>query len=287
MQARKLLRAGIKVLQALPRSPDDGRADALRARQMETFFQELSLARSYLGLQSGLCPSHEGRATSRNTREALNHLGRAYTTFLALPTSPKGHEAKQKTIAMFHDVQGLLLKGPTCEEQEKALGLVDHLWTIAGNITLAKDGCPSCALARRKPPAASPPPPAKTPSQDLPTTAETIQTLQERLGTELIEFQEDLLDACKIAGKPCDCCASKHPPHLVAMARELMPMDPANPVYQEIINWVKENRDKLTLEASASGQYDQWYVQEAAPKMREFRKQVMGTLTEAEHTKRG
>ena len=110
----------------------------------------------------------------------------------------------------------------------------------------------------------------------LPTTEETILHCKRRLATELYRFELDLVDKCKIMGKACDCC-EKHPAiGFHAMAGELIPMEPRNTVYAEIMAWVDGNARRLTMEASASGQFDEEYPVMAS-QVREFRKRVMGT----------
>lgn len=110
----------------------------------------------------------------------------------------------------------------------------------------------------------------------LATTEETIVDLNKRLAKEVYRFQLDLAAGCKIAGKPCDCC-EKHPLFAIeSMVEELVPMDPENPTYSALGQWIKANAHKLTIEASASGEYDQEYPHMAAT-MRAFRKDLMGT----------
>ncbi len=117
----------------------------------------------------------------------------------------------------------------------------------------------------------------QTPTESpMPTTEETVGELRRELAKEMYRFQLDLARGCKIAGKPCDCC-EKHPPFgIEALAEELIPMDPSNPIYLECIQWTKVNAHKLTLEASASGLFEQEYPHMAAT-WRNFRKQLMGT----------
>jgi len=117
---------------------------------------------------------------------------------------------------------------------------------------------------------------SEAPALSLATTEETVADLNKRLAKELYRFQLDLAAGCKIAGKPCDCC-EKHPLFAIeSMVEELVPMDPGNPTYAALGQWIKANADKLTLEASASGKYDQEYPHMAAT-MRAFRKDLMGT----------
>jgi hypothetical protein len=111
----------------------------------------------------------------------------------------------------------------------------------------------------------------------IPTADETADELKRRLGRELYKAELDLIGGLRIAGKPCTCLESKHTLMLEAAAEELIPEDPSNPVYREIIDWVKANQGKVTVEAIAGGNYAGEYPVMAG-KFREFRKRVMGTV---------
>ncbi len=93
---------------------------------------------------------------------------------------------------------------------------------------------------------------------------------------ELLQFQDDLLAKCKIAGKACDCCGGKHPKALKAKCLELMTLD-TDLVYRDIIAWVDANFGKFSAESSASGEFDTWYATDAVRAVRDFRKRVEGT----------
>jgi hypothetical protein len=112
--------------------------------------------------------------------------------------------------------------------------------------------------------------------QPLPTTEETRQVLRRRLAKELYRAELDLAGGLRIAGKPCDCLDSKHSLGLEATAEELISSEPDNPVYQEILVWLKQNHPKVSIEAIASGQYEKEYPSMAG-QFREFRKRIMGT----------
>lgn len=119
--------------------------------------------------------------------------------------------------------------------------------------------------------------PAPAPSAiPLPTRDETTITLKRRLAKELYRAEQDLEENLLIAGKPCDCLDSKHTLGMEATAEELIPQEPDNPVYIEILQWIEENRPKVTREATASGQFKAEYPQMAA-KFKEFRKRILGT----------
>ncbi|GAI20365.1 unnamed protein product, partial [marine sediment metagenome] len=91
--------------------------------------------------------------------------------------------------------------------------------------------------------------PAPAARHDLPTSEETTQALKRRLGKELYRAELDLSNKLRIAGKPCDCLESKHALLLEAAAEELIAQEPDNPVYLEIIDWIKQNQSKVTIEA--------------------------------------
>ena len=110
----------------------------------------------------------------------------------------------------------------------------------------------------------------------LPTTEETTRELKRRLAKELYRAQLDLSAKLRIASKPCDCLDQKHTLGLEAAAEELIAQEPDNPVYFEIIDWIKQNQPKLTIEAISTGKYDDEYPRMAA-EFREFRKRIMGT----------
>ncbi|MBA7571664.1 hypothetical protein ES708_13430 [subsurface metagenome] len=122
--------------------------------------------------------------------------------------------------------------------------------------------------------------PAPTSQYDLPTSEETAQALKRRLGKELYRAELDLSNKLRIAGKPCDCLSEKHTLMLEAAAEELIAQEPDNPVYFEIIDWIKQNQPKVTIEAISSGQYDEEYPRMAA-EFKGFRKRIMGTTARA------
>jgi hypothetical protein len=110
----------------------------------------------------------------------------------------------------------------------------------------------------------------------LPSHEETTAELKRRLAKELYKAELDLASGLLIANKPCDCLDNKHTLFLEATSEELIPQDPGNTVYQEIIQWIKENQHKVTVEAISACTYKTEYPQMAA-KFKEFRKRVMGT----------
>lgn len=111
---------------------------------------------------------------------------------------------------------------------------------------------------------------------NLPTREETNQELKRRLARELYRAELDLAGGLKIAGKPCDCLSNKHTLGLEAMAEELISADPNSSVYSEILQWIKDNSHKLTVEAIDSNKYAQEYP-ELASQFKDFRKRILGT----------
>ena len=118
--------------------------------------------------------------------------------------------------------------------------------------------------------------PEVTATAVLPTREETTKELKRRLGKELYKAELDLSSKLRIAGKPCDCLDAKHTLGLEATAEELIPQEPGNPVYSEVLQWIKDNRPKVTIEAILSGQYDEEYPRMAS-EFKGFRKRVLGT----------
>jgi len=119
--------------------------------------------------------------------------------------------------------------------------------------------------------------PSETQPQSLPTREETTAELKRRLARELYKAELDLAGGLKIAGKPCTCLSAKHTLMLEAAAEELIAEDPGNTVYSDIIQWVRDNQPKVTVEAIQSGKYEGEYPRMAS-QFRDFRKRVMGTV---------
>jgi len=111
----------------------------------------------------------------------------------------------------------------------------------------------------------------------IPTSAETTTELKRRLGKELYKTELDLAAGLLIAGKPCTCLESKHTLLLEAAAEELIPEDPGNTVYRDILQWIEDNQSKVTVEAIRSKKYASEYPR-MANEFKNFRKRVMGTV---------
>lgn len=126
------------------------------------------------------------------------------------------------------------------------------------------------------------PPLRREESPALASTAETIEVSNDEIvayqkreiGKELLVLEKHLQQGCKINGKGCDCCM-KHPLALDALADETIGMT-AEPVYNELKNWIKEINPKVTAKSSSSGRYDNEYPRMAV-RAREFRKKILGT----------
>jgi len=104
------------------------------------------------------------------------------------------------------------------------------------------------------------------------TGGELVKHQNRELLKEMVLLEAHLLQKCKIAGKPCDCC-QKHPIALEGLARETLGIT-GNPIYSQIADWAKEISPITTPEASASGKFDDRYLQLAVD-LRELRKPVM------------
>lgn len=161
--------------------------------------------------------------------------------------------------------------------RDKAKALEEFATTIAVPVAPNKAPIPekiaSTITAEREEAATVPAPAAR---YDLPTSEETAQALKRRLGKELYRAELDLSDKLRIAGKPCDCLSQKHTLMLEAAAEELIAQEPGNAVYYEILEWIKVNQPKVTIDAISSGQYDDEYPRMAA-EFKGFRKRIMGT----------
>lgn len=106
---------------------------------------------------------------------------------------------------------------------------------------------------------------------EMPTTAETISALKQRLVKELYRFEVDLQDGLRIANKPCDCAKSKHTGLIVATAEELMSYE-TNPLYGNIVAWVNSHLPEFTPKEIAK--HEPAYYQAMTPEIRNFRKQI-------------
>ena len=87
------------------------------------------------------------------------------------------------------------------------------------------------------------------PKVNMPTREETSRELKRRLARELYKAELDLAAGLLIAGKPCDCLDVKHSLEIEATAEEMISQEPDNPVYREIVQWLKDNLDKVSVQA--------------------------------------
>lgn len=111
-----------------------------------------------------------------------------------------------------------------------------------------------------------------TPSASMPTTAETIKTLKQRLGNELYRVELDLQEGARIFGKPCDCLTrAKHLGALEATAQELLSYE-RNPAYGKILDWTSQHEGEF--QPSEIAKHDKQYYRNFTPEVRDFRKEV-------------
>jgi len=112
----------------------------------------------------------------------------------------------------------------------------------------------------------------------LPTKEQTILELKRRLHHQIRQAEGDLSVGLVYANRICDCLEAKHTWEIEALASEVIPEDPGNTVYSDIIQWIRENQEKVTRQAVASGKYKQEYPRMAA-EFRDFRKRLMATIS--------
>ena len=116
------------------------------------------------------------------------------------------------------------------------------------------------------------------PQLERPTTEETLAQLKRRLAKECYKTELDLANGLLINGKPCDCLNDKHALFFESICEELTPLDPQDPIYREILDWVKAALPKATPEAIMSGRYAAEYPLMAS-QMRDFRKRLTGSTS--------
>ena len=108
----------------------------------------------------------------------------------------------------------------------------------------------------------------------LPTTEQTIRQLRRRLGKELYKAELDLAAGLRFDSLPCDCLDQKHSLMLEGAAEEMMSYE-QNPVYGQIIDWLRLHQNEFPPEEIAKRSPE--HYQAMAPEIRNFRKRVMGT----------
>lgn len=171
-------------------------------------------------------------------------------------------------------------------KHRRELEAIDRQIQRTAEIAKAQGGAaPTVAISPATPPVAretikimsynSPAPTCQLPEEngalDMPTTEETVTALKERLVKELYRFENDLQDGLRIADKPCDCAKSKHTGLITATAEELMSYE-TNPLYGNIVSWVKRHQPEFTPKEIAK--HEPGYYQSLAPEIRNFRKQL-------------
>lgn len=145
------------------------------------------------------------------------------------------------------------------------------------NITAARREIPPGEPPRTPPDKDILSPPANI---SLPTEAETTVELKKRLVKEIAKAEIDFTNKLKINGKACSCLEGKHNLIIEGAAEELMPKEPNNPVYDEIITWFQTNEPKMTVAASASGRYDSEYIKMAG-ELGSFRRRLTQEIAAA------
>jgi hypothetical protein len=108
---------------------------------------------------------------------------------------------------------------------------------------------------------------------DMPSTEDTISELKRELVKQLNEAVGDLSRGLMIINRPCSCLELKHQLEIEGAAEELIPMDPDNTVYNEIIQWFKDNGYKVIPEAIVSGKFKEEYPRMAS-QFRSFRDRI-------------
>jgi hypothetical protein len=113
---------------------------------------------------------------------------------------------------------------------------------------------------------------------ELPTEEDTIIELKKRLGKEIAKAENDLTNKLKIPGRDgkalaCQCLENKHNMVIEGISEELIPKEPNNAVYRDIIEWFEKHEPMMTYQASASGKYDEDYIKYAGD-LGEFRRRL-------------
>ncbi len=124
-------------------------------------------------------------------------------------------------------------------------------------------------------------PPVSTQSYEVPTEEETVIELKKRLGKEIAKAENDLTNKLKIPKSDgtlvaCSCLSNKHNVVIEGLSEELIPKEPNNALYREIMDWFKVHEPNMTVQASASGKYDEEYIKYAG-KLGEFRRRLSQT----------
>ena len=112
------------------------------------------------------------------------------------------------------------------------------------------------------------------PVLDMPTTAETVADLKQRLGQEMYLLERDLVAGGRIANKVCDCLMKHTQMGILPMARALVPMD-RSPIIDRIISWGEAHLPVFTVDAVRD--HDVQYYRDLAPELRLLRKDLLGT----------
>lgn len=91
------------------------------------------------------------------------------------------------------------------------------------------------------------------------STAETIAYQNREIVKRMRALAIHCVQRFRIAGKPCDCGAGRHLLEIEELAEEAIQMVDNPDIYYRIIETGKELEPKVTVEAIASGRYDEEY----------------------------
>ena len=112
------------------------------------------------------------------------------------------------------------------------------------------------------------------PGQPCPLPRKPLRRCAAGWARRLYKAELDLASGLRISGKPCDCLSEKHSLMLEAAAEEMMSYE-SNPVYGQIIDWLKLHQAEFPPQEIAKRPPE--HYQRYVPEIRKFRKAVMGT----------
>ena len=113
------------------------------------------------------------------------------------------------------------------------------------------------------------------PSSTL-STEDTVAYHKRKIGKQLLALESHYAERMRIMGVPCDCGSTKHLLFIEQLSEETIPMVDNASIYEELINWVRENEPKSTHAAAKSGKYDDEYLA-LSGQARGFRKRLLGS----------
>ncbi len=109
------------------------------------------------------------------------------------------------------------------------------------------------------------------------STKDTVVDNNREIGKWLNAMEIHSVQKFRKRGKPCDCGQFRHIPGIEGLCEETIAMVDNPDIYYRIITLGKELEPKVTLEAIASGKYDNEFPQYAV-KYRNLRKELLGSL---------